>query len=160
MKKEYLIVFTIFLFILSYVLNFLAGSVVLTLPSPSSFLNPNYLSIYPLTAAEIGIRSVAYALTVLLITDGLIENYFQKAIAVFATGALSVAYAIQQMATGGSLTSFQWTLSFAYGGLLLLPTSAYYVLRGILKGVYSSLGGGTKETQDVDKHSEIKESGS
>ena len=158
MKKEYLIVFAAFLFILSYILDFLAGVVNLTLPSPGSFLDPTYLNIYPLTAAEIGIRSFAYILTVLLALDGLIgDKYFQRAAVVAATGGLSIAYAIQQMATGGTLTPFQWTLAFAYGGLGLLPFTVYYIIRGILKGIYTGLGGGNNDQVEEEDEEEDSE---
>jgi hypothetical protein len=57
---------------------------------------------------------------------------------------LAEFFAIQQLATGFKLTTVQWTLSIAYGSIMLVVGIVWL----ILKGIWSSFGG-KETTQEV-----------
>ena len=146
MKKEYLLITVVGFFLASYVLNYFAGPVVISVKNPLQFLTTATLSKYPFTAVEIGLRAIALFLSLIFVLSLMEKNYFLKAISSLIVGALEILYAIQQMATLSRLTPIQWTLSFAYAGLLSLPAIVYYLIRGVIEGVFSRLTKDKKET--------------
>ena len=145
MKKEYLLITVAGLFLASYVLNYFAGPVVISVKNPLQFLTTASLSKYPFTAVEIGLRTLALFLSLILVFSLMEKNYFLKAIISLIVGTLEILYAIQQIATLSRLTPIQWTLSFAYAGLTLLPAIVYYLIRGVIEGVFIRLTKDKKE---------------
>lgn len=139
MKKEYLLITAIGLFLASSVLNYFAGPVVISVKNPLQFLAPVVLSKYPFTAVEISLKTMALFLSLILALSLMEKNYFLKAIISFVLGALGILYAIQQIATHSRVTPIQWTLSFAYIGFTLIPAIGYYLIRGIIEGTYTKL---------------------
>lgn len=137
MKKEYIGVTILALFLLSYVLDYLAGPFTLTVTNPFLFLQ-QHLSVYPFTAAGIGIKTVGLFLTITLITLFIEKKYFVRSLVVFFTAALFEFYAIQQLATGQQLIPIQWTLSLAYTGIALLILTVVYIIIGIVMGIYAT----------------------
>lgn len=144
MIKEYLLIAIIGLFLASSVLNYFAGPVVISLTNPVQFLAPAVISKYPFTAVEIGLRTLAIFLSLILALSLIEKNYFPKAVISLFLGALGIFYAIQQIATFGRVTPIQWTLSFAYAGFMLILAIVYYLIRGIIEGVYIGLTKGKK----------------
>jgi hypothetical protein len=102
MKKEYIGVTICALFLLSYVLDYLAGPFTLTVTNPFLFIQ-QHLSVYPFTAAGIGIKTLGLLLSMILITLFIEKKYFVRALVVFFTATLFEFYAIQQLATGQQL---------------------------------------------------------
>lgn len=147
MIKEYLLITIVGLFLASYVLNYFAGPVVISVKNPLQFLTTASLSKYPFTAVEIGLRTIALFLSLILALSLMEKNYFLKAIIALVLGALGILYAIQQIATFSRVTPIQWTLSFAYTGLILLPAIGYYLIRGLIEGVFLGL---TKDKSSPD----------
>ena len=145
MKKEYLIVSAIFLFFLSYVLDFLAGNVNIVVATPIAFFASSILTKYPLTAVEIFCRSVAIVISVLIVVDELEKRPFIKATALMVISMLAGFYAVQQLATNGTITPIQWTLALAYSAALFVPFVFYYILRGIFKALFTGLSGKSNE---------------
>ncbi|NIT03760.1 hypothetical protein GTO10_02390 [Candidatus Saccharibacteria bacterium] len=147
MGKEYWVVAAIALFILSSVLESIAGPVQLTLSNAFAFLSASYLSVYPLTAVAIGVRALAFVLSAVLVISLIERQYFLKATILFAVGVLAELYAVQQLATKTILTPVTLTLSFAYAGVGLAPVVLFYILRGAFGGVATQLAGEPEEEE-------------
>lgn len=131
MRKEYLGVTICALFLLSYVLDYLAGPFTVTVTNPFLFLQ-QYLDTYPFTSSAIAIKTLGLFLTMILITSFIEKKFFIRALVVFFTAALFEFYAIQQLATGQQLIPIQWTLSLSYTGVLLLILTIVYIIIGIV----------------------------
>lgn len=161
MSKEYWVIAAIALFILSSVLDSLAGPVQLAVgTNPFSFLSGNYLTTYPFTAVAIGVRALGMVITVLLVLAVLIEKKnFIKATIIFALGALAELYAIQQLSTGGKVTPTNYTLSIAYAGALLILPILIYLIKGAFSSAGAKVSGAPEESgEDSEKRIEkIKE---
>lgn len=133
-QKEVWLVVAIVAFLLSYLIDRLAGPVVITVGNPVAFLtSPVLLNLYPFTAAAILIRSIGIFVSAMLTVSILEKQYFTKAVALFFVGILAEFYAIQQLANGFKMTTIQWTLSIAYGSILLILG----IITLLLKGVWS-----------------------
>ena len=141
MKKEYVVLSTICLFIFAYILSYLAGPVTIQVSrTPYSFLlDPMSLQRLPLTTFEILVRSLAILSSVGLIFSLVEKNFFTKAIVVFIVGLLAQLYAIQQIMMNGRLTTMQWTLPISYAGVLCLLLMIYYIFQGIVHGINDKL---------------------
>jgi hypothetical protein len=137
-KKEAWLVVAAVGFLLAWLIDRLAGPVSISVGSPIAFLKSTViLNKFPFTATAIIIRSLAIFISTMLVVSLFEKNYFTKAIVLFFVGLLAEFYAIQQLANGFKLTTIQWTLSIAYGSLLL-TTGVVWML---LKGVWSMFGG-------------------
>jgi len=154
MKKEYFIVAIIGLFLAASALNYFAGPVIISLKNPLQFLTLNYLSKFPFTAVEILLRALAVFLSIVLILSFIEKNYFLKAAIALVVGALGVLYAIQQIATYGRVTPIQWTLSFAYAGIALVPAIGYYLIRGLISNISQKVT--KKRSGDEDSQSSVQ----
>jgi len=159
MKKEYFSLVIIGIFLAAYVLNYLAGPVVISLKNPWQFLTTVSLSKYPFTAVEISLKTIALFLSLILALSLIEKNYFLKAIITLILGALGILYAIQQIATSSRVTPIQWTLSFAYAGLTLIPAIGYYLMRGVIESVYGKLTKNKPQSRPPSPESEKKEGG-
>ncbi len=137
MKKEYVGVTIAALFLLSYVLDYLAGPFTITVTNPFLFIQ-QHLSTYPFTAAGIGIKTLGLLLSIALLVSFIEKKYFVQALVVFFTAALFEFYAIQQLATGQQLIPTQWTLALAYTGVALLFLTIVYLILGIVMGIYTT----------------------
>jgi hypothetical protein len=144
MKKEIAFVVAALLFVLAYALDYIAGPVRIAVKDPVMFLTKDQLSIIPLTAVAIGVRTIAIFITTILALSFIEKKFFTKAFIVFFLGGIAELYAIQQMATGGRVTPMQWTLSFAYAGGFLLVSIVFYVIAGIFNAINQGLSGGKK----------------
>lgn len=135
MKKEYLGVTICALFLLSYVLDYLAGPFSVTITNPFIFLDQQ-MATYPFTTAAIAIKTLGLLLSMIFILSFVEKKYFVKAIVSFFIAALFEFYAIQQLATGQQLIPVQWTLSLAYAGVTLIILTITYIIIGIVTGIY------------------------
>lgn len=132
MKKEYVGISAVALFILGYVLDFLAGPVIIPVANPFLFFQPPYLGMYPFTAVSIILKTIFTFLAVNLILSFIKRKYFIKAAVVLFIAALFELYSIQQLAIGQRLIPVEWILSFAYSGIALLLCVIVYILMGIV----------------------------
>lgn len=140
MKKEYTAAVAISLFLFAYVLEALAGQV--TFPaftSPFAFLNPAVLNKYPFTATAIAIRTAAIVISIVLVLSFAEIKKHLKAVIVFVLGVLFELYAIQQIATGMTVTPLEWTLSFAYAAVLLIPIVIFFLIAGAFETAHKAL---------------------
>ncbi len=132
MKKEYLLVFILSLFILAYVIDYISGPVALPVKNPYAVLDPVIVSKFPLTSLGIIARSLGLVIATFFLFS-LVENlYTAKALLIFFISVLFELYAIQQVSTGSRTTTIQWTISLALSGLLLLPSIPVYFLKGLI----------------------------
>jgi len=144
MKKEITLVVAAALFVLAYVLDYIAGPVRIVVKDPIIFLTKDHLSRIPLTAVAIGVRTIAIYITTVLALSFIEKKYFTKAFILLFLGGIAELYAIQQMATGGRVTPMQWTLSFAYAGGFLLVSIAFYIIMGVFSAINQGLSGSKK----------------
>ncbi len=140
MKKEYLIFVVLGLIIFGSVLDSISGPVALSIRNPFLFLGGEVLSIYPLTAVSVAAKVLAIIIVAPLALSLIGRQYILKSIVLFVFAAILVLYAIQQFATGLTITPVQWTLSFAFAGIGLLIPSLLYLLIGLLRGTKKVLG--------------------
>jgi hypothetical protein len=158
MKKEHFLVTAIGLFIISYAIDYFAGPVNVTAKNPFTFVSAHTFSAYPFTALAVGLRTLGIVTSIVLTLSLMEKNYFAKSgISLFMAIAFFF-YSIQQLATGGKTTPIQWTLSFAYSGMLLAPVVIFYFLTGIFSSIHSGfakVSGSNQEnnleTNDVEE---------
>lgn len=143
-KEVWLVVATV-AFLLAWLIDRLAGPVVITVGNPIAFLRSSViLQRYPFTATAIIIRAFGLFVTSMLVITSILERqYFAKAVALFFIGILAEFYAIQQLANGFKLTTIQWTLSLAYGSIALVGGIAWLILKGIWWSFNKEKGTGT-----------------
>lgn len=132
LSKEVWLVVAIIAFLLSWLIDRLAGPVVITVGNPVAFLTSSViLNRYPFTAAAVIIRSIALFISAMLTVSIMEKQYFGKAVILLFTGVLAEFYAIQQLANGFKMTTIQWTLAIAYGSVLLALGIVSFILKGI-----------------------------
>lgn len=151
-QKEMWLVVTVVAFLLAYVIDILAGPVKITVGNPVAFLtSPVLLNLYPFTAAAIVIRSIALFISVMIIISFIERQYFAKIAILVFVGILAEFYSIQQLANGFKMTTIQWTLSIAYGSVLLVLG----IIGLTLKGIWSMFN--KEETASAEGYGESKE---
>lgn len=149
MKKEYSLVTAAVFFLISYLIDRLAGAVHIVVKNPLIFITKAVYLDYPFTSFAITLKALGLFIMIVLLLSFIEKAYFTKASVVFFLALFAELYAIQQTATRGITTPIQWTLAFAYAGLLLSIPFIYYLLKGIVLSLHSSLSGG-KETLPDD----------
>lgn len=130
--KEVWLVIAVVAFLLSWLIDRLAGPVSIVVGSPIAFLtSPILLHLYPFTATAIIIRTLALFVSAMLVISLFSGKFFLKATVLFFVGLLAEFFAIQQLATGFRVTTIQWTLSIAYASLALAIGIVWMILMGI-----------------------------
>ena len=142
MKKEYSLVTAAVFFLISYLIDRLAGAVHIVVKNPLVFITQSVYLDYPFTSFAIALRALGLFITVVLLLSFMEKAYFTKACVTFFLALFAELYAIQQTATRGTTTPIQWTLAFAYAGLLLTVPIIYYLLKGLVLSLHSSLSEG------------------
>lgn len=148
MKKEYLVVVLLILFVLSSVLDSLAGPIKLALKTPFDFLKPSILVVYPLTTVGIAAKALFVALTLILVLSLAEGMYLGKGLFLLFFAVLSELYSIQQVATNSRATPLEWTLAFAAAGIILVLPAAIFILLGAVRNVHQKISG-TVEPPEV-----------
>ncbi len=131
MKKEYLFVFIGALFLLSYVLEAVVNPLPNSLASPYDFFNPNNLSRYPFTTADIIIKSLAIFMTPLWLFSLIKGHHTVKGVGLLVLSGLIQLYAIQEVATGAKVIPLEWSISFALAGLAMIIPAILQILLGL-----------------------------
>lgn len=139
MKKEYFLVVLIILFILSTVLDVMAGPAKPALKIPFDFLKPTILSIYPLTAVSVITKTLFIVISLLLALSMISGQFLAKGLFLLLFAVLSELYSIQQIATSARVTPLEWTLSAAAVGIVLILPAALFVLFGTIKNVHQKI---------------------
>ena len=144
MKKEYSLVTAAVFFLISYLIDRLAGAVHIVVKNPLVFITQSVYLDYPFTSFAIALKALGLFIMVALLLSFIERAYFTKASIAFFLAFFGELYAIQQTATRGTATPIQWTLAFAYTGILLIAPIVYYTLKGLLLSLHSSLSGGER----------------
>jgi len=144
MKKEQFLVTAAVFFLVSYLIDRLAGPVSIVVKNPFIFVSQSIFLKYPFTSLAISLKFLGLAITIILFLSFIEKAYFTKACVTFFLALFAELYAIQQTATRGTTTSILWTLAFAYTGILLIIPTVYYFLKGLLLSLHSSLSEGKK----------------
>lgn len=157
MKKEYVLVGIIGLFLAAYVLEAVVQPLSLDLATPYHYIDPEYLATYPFTTTVIVVRAVGVWLTPIWLFSFMEKKYGLKAILSFVLAGLSQLYVLQELATGNQILPLEWALAVALGGLALIPVMAIYILQAGLSSAYSKLTGGSKGKDEEVEDSEEEE---
>lgn len=128
--KEYLFIFIIGLFLISYLLEATVNPLTIKLATPYEFLTPPFLSKFPFSTAVILIRSLGIFLIPLLIFSFVNGAHFLKAGVLLIGSALLQLYAMQEVVSGTTLLPLEWSLSLSIGGLVLLVPMFLHLLAG------------------------------
>ncbi len=136
-NRETIFVTTVILYFISYTLDRINGPLKLAIKNPYAFVQPKILATYPFTGVSILLKVIALWLTVLLFLGLIEKRYLFKIIIVLTTAFLSQLYAIQQLATGLRVTPVEWTLAITFAGLLLVPTSGFFLFASLFSTVKS-----------------------
>lgn len=139
MKKEYIAIIIVALFILGTVMDFLAGPINLPLKNPFDFLQKSVLSIYPFTGISVLFKTLAIVITIVFGMSLIKSKYLAKGSFLFFLVALFELYSIQQIATGARMVPLEWSIAFAFTGILLLLPAIFYFLIGSVKLIHHSL---------------------
>lgn len=131
MKKEYVTVVAIALFILSYVIDWLAGPIGISIRNPFHFLQQPIISTYPFTAVSVGLKAVVIIISILTLLSLIAEKQLAKGVFLVFLAALFELYSIQQIATGSGVVPLPWSLAFAFSGVFLLVPALIYVIIGL-----------------------------
>lgn len=139
-------------FLLSWLIDRLAGPVSINIGNPVAFLTSSLLlHKYPFTATAILIRSIGLFISSIIISSLIEKKYFTKAVVLFFIGMLAEFFAIQQLATGFHVTTIQWTLSIAYASVLLALSIFWF----LLKGVWMMFGGKEQKSHSSSEESSV-----
>lgn len=132
MKKEFVALGILGLFIFGYVLDYLAGPLSLVIKSPFAFFTTEMLTKYPFTAVSIFIKTLALALSTLLVFSFFEKKLLTKSLILFILAALLELYSIQALASGTMLIQLQWILALTASGLVLLGLAVLFLVLGIV----------------------------
>lgn len=147
MKKEHWVVFAAGLFILSYVLDLAVEPLSKTLAlkmnllTPYRYFAPNIMTQYPFTTASIFVKGLGIMIIVTLFLSFMEKQYIVKSLITLVLLGLMQLYSLQDLASRSHVISYEWDLGLTLGGLFLIIPLIYYLFRGLLSGVYSSVGG-------------------
>ncbi len=139
MKKEYLAIIAVGFFILSYVLDFLGGSVLLPLKNPFDMLRQQTLSTYPFTAVSVGFKTLAVVIAILLSLSLIEKKYLAKGAFLIFLAAMMELYSVQQLATGIANLPIVWSVAISYSGILLLAPAVIYLIVGFIKIIHQNI---------------------
>ena len=148
MKKEYVLVIIIGLFLLSYVLDAVVDPLSIKLATPFEYLNPNHLSKYPFTTASVVIKAIAIFLTPVLLLSTIDGHQTAKGATLLVVIPLMLLYALQDIVTDAHVVPLEWALSITLAAVALLVPMVWYFLQGMVHGVHKQLGGAQEEVSE------------
>lgn len=154
MKKEYVLIFIVGLFLLAYVLDTVVEPLEAVLASPYAYISSDVFSQYPFTGASIVIKAVGIFLTPLFLLSFMEKQYTAKGLILLIVAGLTQLYGIQELTTGAKLLPIEWTVSLALGGAALLVPMIFYFTRGtfssVSKGIAGPLGDDPFDEEDQE----------
>lgn len=150
MKKEYIFVFIGALYLLSYVLDAVVNPLPNIFTSPYGFLKPDMLKLYPFTAAIIAIRTVALVLSPLWLISFFEKGHTIKGLALLVLSGLLQLYSIQEVVAKTKVVPLEWSISFAYAGVILLLPAVLQFLLGIFHKAKEKLAHKTSSSENPE----------
>lgn len=146
--KEYLFIFIIGLFLISYVLEATVNPLSVKLATPYEFLSKTYLSQFPFSTAVIIIRSLGIFLIPILLFSFFNGAHFPKSGILLIVSALLQLYAMQEVVSGTTLLPLEWSLSLSIGGLALLVPMIFHLLAGTFFSTVKKVSPKPQESTD------------
>lgn len=129
--KEQIFIFTVGLFLLSYLLEAVVEPLKIRLVTPYAYLSPLYFAKYPFTTAAVLIRGLSLFMAPLLIMSFFPKGYFTKVGILLVASALLQLYALQEVSSGTTLITLEWSLSITFAGACLVFPAILFALKGI-----------------------------
>lgn len=139
MKKEYILVFVIGLFILAYVLDAVVNPLRLSLVTPYHYFTTAIFKQYAFTTTSIVIKSIALLLAILLLILSMGISRLVKSGILLGLSGLMQLYALQDVVTNAQVLPLEWSLSFTLTGVLLLVPAIIYFPLGIIESAHKHL---------------------
>lgn len=134
-RKEYLFLTIVGLLLLAYVLEAVVDPLKLELPTPYSYLAPQYLAQFPFTTAVIFVRAVGLTLIPLLVFSFFGKGYMAKFIISLIIAGLAQLYSLQEIATSTTIAPLEWSLSLSISGMILVAISIIYLILSLADGI-------------------------
>ena len=150
MKKEYLVVLILGLFLFAYLLDAIVDPLAADLATPYHYLTPSSLAIYPFTSVSLFLKAAGLIIIPLLFLSFFQKMYLLKAASLLVLSALYQLYALQQVATNAETIPLEWSLALTLAGMLLLIPMVVFLFTGLLSGAHTKLAGGEGEESDAD----------
>lgn len=141
MKKEYVLIFIVGLFLLAYVLDTVVEPLEAVLASPYAYISSDVFSQYPFTGASIAIKALGIFLTPLFLLSFMEKQYTAKGLILLIVAGLTQLYGIQELTTGAKLLPIEWTVSLALGGAVLLIPMVLFFFRGTFSSISKGITG-------------------
>lgn len=141
MKKEFLAIIIVGLFILAYVLDAAVNPLSLRLASPYHFFTPEIMSLYVFTATSIIIKALALFLSLLWIVSIFELPFIGRGAILLVVSGLMQLYSLQDVATKAHILPLEWSLAFTFCGVILVAPSVFYLTVGFLKQIYTKIVG-------------------
>jgi|SRR3990172_4156840 len=142
MKKEYILVVIIGLFLLSSGIEAIVAPLSLRLPTPFHYMIAKYPTTYPMSTFLILIRAIGIFLTLPFFMSFIEGHYPAKGFTLLIIIGLFELYSLQDIKTGTSYIPLEWALSLSLAGLLLSIPALWYLFAGGLSWLHQSLGKG------------------
>lgn len=127
------------MFILGYVIDYLAGPIQISITNPFDFLRNSTISTYPFTSFSIALKSTFIIISLLMSLSMIPKKQLAKSVFLVFLTAFFELYSIQEIATGNRLITLPWSLSFAFSGILLLIPALIYLFLGLGKLIHHSI---------------------
>lgn len=149
MKKEQFVLIALGLYILSYVLDLLGGSILTPIKNPFDLLGHGMLFTYPFTAVSIGLKTCAVVIVLLFLLQMIEQKQLAKGVFLIFLSALMELYSVQQLATGGGTLPIVWSVAISYSGILLLVSGVFYLIVGFVKIVHHNISSYDESMQET-----------
>ncbi len=139
MKREYVVIIAVGLYILSYVLDVVGGSILSPIKNPFDLLSQQMLSTYPFTTVSVGFKTLAVVMSILIVLHMIEQKYLAKGAFLIFLSAMMELYSVQQLATSAVNLPVVWSVAISYSGILLLAPAAIYLIIGFAKIVHRNI---------------------
>lgn len=154
MKKEFVLVLIVGLFILAYVLDAVVPPLTLKLATPYHFFTPETMSLYIFTATSVVLKALGLFLTIVWLASLMEMSSLVKGAIILVISALSQLYALQDVATRSQTLPLEWSLSLTLAAVALLIPSVLYIFFGLVKGAHKKIVG-EDEVHDVWEENDL-----
>jgi len=148
MKKEYIVVLVLGLFLFAYLLDAVVGPIAADLATPYHYLTPQNLFIYPFSSASLFIKAAGLVIVPVLLLSFFQRMYLLKAASILVLSALYQLYALQQVATNAETIPLEWSLALTLAGLILLIPMVVFLFKGLLSVAHTKLTGGEESVAE------------
>lgn len=129
-SKEYVLIFVLGLFVLSYVLDSVVEPLSIDLVTPYHYLNPEVLIQYPFTSVSVFIKALGIFITPLWLFSFFDRRFMAKAVILFVFSSLIQLYALQDVFANSSALPLEWSISMAIAGAALLIPAVIFIFNG------------------------------